>query len=56
MGTNVICFMLGAIVGVLLMCFCSVSSDDSRAREEEELKKDIDKFELDEDLKEVTEE
>ena len=53
--TNFLCFLIGAVVGVIMTCFCNVIYDDSREREWNEWKSDMEEFELDEDLKEVKE-
>ena len=49
MGTNFLCFLIGAVVGVVMTCLCNINYDDSREREWNEWKSD-----MDEDLKEVT--
>lgn len=54
--TNFLCFLVGAVVGVIMTCLCNVNYDDSREREWNEWKSDMEKFDLDEDLKEVTKE
>lgn len=54
--TNFLCFLVGAVVGVIMTCLCNVNYDDSREREWNELKSDMEEFELDEDLKETKEE
>lgn len=50
---SIVCFFLGVLAGVFIMCLCGMCSEESRQREEAE--NDIDEFELDEDLKEVKE-
>ena len=44
-------FIIGAVAGVILVSSTSVSSNDARLREENELKKELMAEELDEDLK-----
>ena len=53
--TNFLCFLIGAVVGVTMTCLCNVNYDDSREREWNELRSDMEEFELDEDLKETKE-
>lgn len=50
--TNFLCFLVGAVVGVIMTCLCNVNYDDSRERE---WKSDMEEFDLDEDLKETKE-
>lgn len=50
--TNFLCFLVGAVVGVIMTCLCNVNS---REREWNELRSDMEEFELDEDLKETKE-
>lgn len=52
--TNFLCFLVGAVVGVIMTCLCNVNYDDHE-REWNELRSDMEEFELDEDLKETKE-
>ena len=54
MATNFLCFLIGAVVGVVMTCLCNINYDDSREREWNEWKSDMEEFDMDEDLKEVT--
>ena len=53
--TKFLCFLVDAVVGVIMTCLCNVNYDDSHEREWNELKSDMEEFELDEDLKETKE-
>lgn len=50
-GMFLLGFIIGAVAGVILVSSTSVSSNNSRIREENEMLEELIKEELDEDLK-----
>ena len=54
MATNFLCFLIGAVGGVVMTCLCNINYDDSRERKWNEWKNDMEEFNMDEDLNDVT--